>query len=131
MLPAHLAENIRRQVLYYLQSTFDFRDKEVNQAFEEFIEDPERGIFKGAWVQLRRPFRPAADSYKPPFDLTVPFHPFVHQSRAWRKLTSKNHKPEATLVTTGTGSGKTECLFNSTVKRTLGYTQREIVCSWY
>jgi DEAD/DEAH box helicase domain-containing protein len=109
MLPAHLAENIRRQVLYYLQSTFDFRDKEVNQAFEEFIEDPERGIFKGAWVQLRRPFRPAADSYKPPFDLTVPFHPFVHQSRAWRKLTSKNHIPEATLVTTGTGSGKTEC----------------------
>jgi DEAD/DEAH box helicase domain-containing protein len=109
MLPAHLAENIRRQVLYYLQSTFDFRDKEVNEAFEEFLEDPERGIFKGAWVQLRRPFRPAHEGYTLPFDLTVPFHPFVHQSRAWRRLTSKNHKPQATLVTTGTGSGKTEC----------------------
>jgi DEAD/DEAH box helicase domain-containing protein len=93
MLPAHLAENIRRQVLYYLQSTFDFRDKEVNDAFEKFLEDPERGIFKGAWVQLRRPFRPAHDGYTPHFDLTVPFHPFVHQSRAWRRLSSKNHKP--------------------------------------
>jgi DEAD/DEAH box helicase domain-containing protein len=109
MLPAHLAENLRRQVLYYLQSTFDFRDKGVNIAFEKFLEDPERGIFKGAWVQLRRPFRPAADGYKPPFDCTVPFHPFVHQSRAWRRLVSKNHKPQPTLVTTGTGSGKTEC----------------------
>lgn len=109
MLPAHLAENIRRQVLYYLQSTFDFRDKEVNDAFEKFLEDPERGIFKGAWVQLKRPFRPAHDSYTPPFDLKVPFHPFVHQIRAWRRLSSKNHNPEATLVTTGTGSGKTEC----------------------
>ena len=29
MLPAHLAENIRKQVLFYLQSTFDFRDKQV------------------------------------------------------------------------------------------------------
>jgi hypothetical protein len=25
MLPAHLAENVRKQVLYYLQLTFNFR----------------------------------------------------------------------------------------------------------
>ena len=39
MLPAHLAENVRKQVLYYLQSTFDFRDKAVEQAFQRFLED--------------------------------------------------------------------------------------------
>lgn len=114
MLPAHLAENIRSQVLYYLQSTFEFRDPQVSQAFERFLEDPERGVFKGPWVQLRRPFRPTSKpegggSYQPPFDITVPFYPFAHQSRAWRRLTSKNNHPQPTLITTGTGSGKTEC----------------------
>ncbi len=109
MLPAHLAENIRRQVLYYIESTFDFRDRQVEQAFETFLEDPEKGIFKGPWVQLRRPFRSVADTYTPPFDIGIPFRPFRHQSVAWRRLTSKDHTPQPTLVTTGTGSGKTEC----------------------
>ena len=47
MLPVHLAENIRQQVLFYLQSTFDFRDREVDAAFLRFLEDPESGLFKG------------------------------------------------------------------------------------
>jgi DEAD/DEAH box helicase domain-containing protein len=37
MLPAHLAENIRKRVLYYLQSTFTFRDPAVERAFEQFV----------------------------------------------------------------------------------------------
>ncbi len=41
MLPAHLAENIRKQVLYYLQSTFTFRDPAVERSFEQFLTDPE------------------------------------------------------------------------------------------
>ena len=53
MLPAHLAENIRKQVLFYLQSTFDFRDPAVDKAFERFLTDPETGLFKGPWSQLR------------------------------------------------------------------------------
>ena len=109
MLPAHLAENIRRQVLYYLQSTFDFRDGDATRAFEQFLLNPEQGIFKGPWIQLKRPFRPADDTYQHPFQLGVPFHPFKHQSRSWRRLHSRNQQPQPTLVTTGTGSGKTEC----------------------
>jgi DEAD/DEAH box helicase domain-containing protein len=31
MLPVHLADNIRKQVLYYLQSTFSFRDKRASR----------------------------------------------------------------------------------------------------
>jgi DEAD/DEAH box helicase domain-containing protein len=109
MLPAHLAENIHKQVLFYLQSTFDFRDKAVERAFERFLTDPENGLFKGPWVQLRRPFRPADPDEIIPFDFPVPFHPFKHQNRAWRRLTIKDQQPKPTLVTTGTGSGKTEC----------------------
>jgi len=46
MLPAHIAQNIRKQVEYYLQATFSFRDK---KAFSLFINDPENGMFKGPW----------------------------------------------------------------------------------
>jgi len=109
VLPAHIAQNIRRQILYYLQSTFSFRDKKADQAFQRFLEDPESGLFKGPWVQLKRPFRPAPAEVTLPFDLQVPFHPFLHQYRAWLRLTATNHTPKNTIVTTGTGSGKTEC----------------------
>ena len=36
------------------------------------------------------------------------FRPHLHQARAFDRLTSLNHQPQPTLVTTGTGSGKTE-----------------------
>lgn len=109
MLPAHLAENICKQVLFYLQSTFDFRDRQVERAFMRFLEDPDTGLFKGPWVQLRRPFRPAAADAKMPLDIRPPFHPFRHQWQSWMRLSSKGQKPQPTIVTTGTGSGKTEC----------------------
>jgi len=109
MLPAHLAENIRKQVLFYLQSTFTFRDPAVERAFEQFLTDPENGVFKGPWAQLKLPFRLAADGEVIPFEFSPGFLPFKHQARSWRRLNSKEQKPRPTLVTTGTGSGKTEC----------------------
>ncbi|MFO1429764.1 MAG: DEAD/DEAH box helicase [Candidatus Competibacteraceae bacterium] len=109
MLPATLAQDIKQQVLHYLEATFNFRIKEEEEALRRFIDDPDNGLFKGPWVQLRRPFRPATDSGERYFDLPVPFQPFRHQWLAWQRLTSKGHAPRSTLVTTGTGSGKTEC----------------------
>ena len=34
--------------------------------------------------------------------------PYLHQVQAWQRLNSKDRDPEPTLITTGTGSGKTE-----------------------
>ena len=109
MLPATLAQDIRQQVIHYLEATFNFRRRDEEAALRRFINDPENGLFKGSWVQIRRPFRPAADRGTRFFDLPAPFHPFRHQWLAWRRLTSKGQSPASTLVTTGTGSGKTEC----------------------
>lgn len=109
MLPASLAESIKKQVRHYLEATFEFSDEETSKAFSRFIEDPENGLFKGPWVSLKRPFRPAAISATPPFDLKVPFHPFQHQALAWERLSGKDKVPQSTIITTGTGSGKTEC----------------------
>ena len=88
---------------------FSFRDQRVEKAFAQFVEDLETGLFKGPWVQLRRPFRPAPEGAPIPFEINIPFHPFRHQWRAWTRLSSRDGKPQATIITTGTGSGKTEC----------------------
>ena len=109
MLPATLAHEVKKQVLHYLGATFNMRDPAAEQALQVFFNDPENGLFKGPWVQLKRPFRLAADSGSQFFELIVPFSPFRHQWQSWQRLSSKDNKPKHTVVTTGTGSGKTEC----------------------
>jgi DEAD/DEAH box helicase domain-containing protein len=109
MLPATLAQEVRRQVLHYLEATFHMRDTAVEAALRRFFLDPQNGLLKGPWLQARRPFRLASDSGADFFDIPIPFTPFRHQWRAWERLTSRANVPKHTLVTTGTGSGKTEC----------------------
>ncbi len=109
MLPATLAQDVKKQVRHYLEATFPMRKPEVESALGQFFNDPENGIFKGPWLQLKRPFRLATADGNQFFDLHVPFTPFKHQFEAWRRLTSKANSPKPTIVTTGTGSGKTEC----------------------
>ena len=79
MLPATIAQDIRQQVLHYLEATFNFRRHEEEDALRRFINDPENGLFKGPWLQVRRPFRAAADKGEQYFDLPIPFLPFRHQ----------------------------------------------------
>ncbi|MEH6628801.1 MAG: DEAD/DEAH box helicase [Motiliproteus sp.] len=109
MLPATLAQEVKKQVQHYLEATFPLRDADAETALARFMGDMDNGLFKGPWLQLRRPFRPAADKGEQFFDLTIPFTPFRHQWESWQRLTSKNNRPKPTIVTTGTGSGKTEC----------------------
>jgi DEAD/DEAH box helicase domain-containing protein len=109
MLPATLAHEVRKQVLHYLEATFNTRHRQVEEALRRFFDAPENGLFKGPWLSLRRPYRRADDNGQGFFDIPVPFAPFRHQWRAWQRLTSKGRKPKHTLVTSGTGSGKTEC----------------------
>lgn len=109
MLPATLAQEVKHQLLHYLEATFPMRNIANEHALERFFNDPVNGLFKGPWVQLRKPFRQASSSGEQFFDLTIPFTPFKHQWQSWHRLTSKDNHPKPTIVTTGTGSGKTEC----------------------
>ena len=111
MLPATIAADIQRQVLHYLEATFEFRDPEVQDALNRFLLDPQRGLFKGPWLQVRRPYRPASSPWQSPFGCSIAFHPFKHQDLSWKRLLSAGRTPQHTLVTTGTGSGKSECFF--------------------
>ncbi len=82
----------------------------METALLDFLQHEQTGLFKGPYVHVRLPFR-AADPAEPiPLDIRPSFTPYVHQLRAFQRLSARDgHAPQPTIITTGTGSGKTEC----------------------
>src|SRR4030042_5299723 len=110
MLPSVVVRQIELALLDYLRTTFRLQDHPLDQALFDFLRHPERGLFKGPYLDLTLPFRRASEGEDIPLDVRPEFTPYSHQLRAFQRLTSLgDHQPENTLVTTGTGSGKTEC----------------------
>ena len=115
MLPTTQAGDLRRGLSDYLATTFALTDGNAQSAIKEFLADPENGLFKGPYVRLRLPFETAEPGWRGCLDWYQGFEPYGHQARAFQRLSSKPldptnrfRRPEPTLVTTGTGSGKTE-----------------------
>ncbi|MFT4756580.1 MAG: DEAD/DEAH box helicase domain-containing protein, partial [Vicingaceae bacterium] len=114
MLPLLQANEIKRAVVDYLRSTFDFQDAALDQSFEDFLLNERKGMFKGPYMQLRLPFdKITTDGDKEALDKALfvkpPFEPYHHQFVSFLKLSTRNdHRPEPVILTTGTGSGKTE-----------------------
>lgn len=75
---------------------------------ERFLGDPETGIFRGPFLRIRTPFHPADDGGRAALEWQPSFTPWRHQAKAWQRLSTYKGTAEPTLVTTGTGSGKTE-----------------------
>jgi DEAD/DEAH box helicase domain-containing protein len=110
MLPLQQAYEVKHSIIEYLKATFRFKEKAVQQAFDEFTIHPTNGVFKGPYVSLKLPFVKAHDDEEVPLDIKPRFPPYDHQIKSFRRLHTKNdHVPQATLITTGTSSGKTEC----------------------
>jgi DEAD/DEAH box helicase domain-containing protein len=110
MLPAAVAEQTRATLLDYLRTTFNLRDRDLERALFDFLQDRSRGLFRGPYIDLRLPFRRAPADAHLPLEVAPAFAPYAHQLRAWERLSSaEGRAPASTLVTTGTGSGKTEC----------------------
>lgn len=64
-------------------------------------------VFHEPYVAVRLPFR-VYEGDKNLFEaIHQPFSPYVHQQRAFERLTGEDGR--STLIATGTGSGKTEC----------------------
>ena len=113
LLPTVQAEDIRTGLLDYLTTTFALSDPEARGSLTEFLGDSQSGIFKGPYVRLRLPFEPAGEGWEQSLDWHEGFPPYGHQAAAFERLSSANlsdtkTRPLPTLVTTGTGSGKTE-----------------------
>lgn len=109
MIPSIVARQSRETILDYLRTTFALADPEFERDLFEFL-DSEQGLFKGPFIDIRLPFRKADLGDRIPLDIKPAFTPYAHQLRAFQRLYAKDgHQPQNTLVTTGTGSGKTEC----------------------
>ncbi|MGP2438637.1 DEAD/DEAH box helicase [Streptomyces sp. JW3] len=110
MRPTLAAEQVRDSLSQYLSTTYALADESTRRALERFLGDPEDGIFRGPYLRIRTPFRAAEDDGWQRHLTWWPrgFRPHRHQAVAWQRLSTLNGPAEPTLVTTGTGSGKTE-----------------------
>jgi DEAD/DEAH box helicase domain-containing protein len=109
MIPATVARQVREALLSYLRTTFHLRDQGFEQRLLGFLTSEEQGLFRGPYLDLRLPFRTASEDEPLPLDVHPSYAPYAHQLRAWHRLGSRDQAPQSTLITTGTGSGKTEC----------------------
>lgn len=111
MFPAVVTSEVQRALVDYLRTTFRLADKELERALFRFLADEQTGMFRGPYLDVRLPFRKAPENWEAhsPLDFGPPFLPHAHQLRAFERLSARDQKPKSTLVTTGTGSGKTEC----------------------
>jgi hypothetical protein len=90
----------------YLTTTFGMAERQVRDGLETFLTHPEQGIFRGPYLRIRTPFRTAADAPRHLEWTPAGFTPWVHQVRAFQRLSTWNKEAQPTLMTTGTGSGK-------------------------
>ncbi|MCB8943976.1 MAG: DEAD/DEAH box helicase [Ardenticatenaceae bacterium] len=116
MIPLTLTDDVQRTLLGYLTTTFNFQDDDLEAALVAFLTQADGGMFQGPYMQLRLPFAKVGETAASTanggqyLDIAPPFTPYVHQVAAFARLTSKaGHEPQPTIITTGTGSGKTEC----------------------
>lgn len=113
LLPTVQAHRIRRSITDYLTTTFALADQDVREVLDAFLKHPTDGMFKGPYLRIRLPFRPADLDLPQALEWYAGPPPYGHQAAAFARLstwhpdgTTRRAKP--TLVTTGTGSGKTE-----------------------
>lgn len=130
LLPIVQAGNIRRGLVDFLTTTFALTDREAQDGLDRFLSDPETGMFKGPYVRLRLPFRPAADGWRDLLEWYEGFTPYGHQAATFARLASihdgRERSPLPTVVTTGTGSGKTEAFLHPILDHVLRARKRGI-----
>ncbi|MFE9975751.1 DEAD/DEAH box helicase [Streptomyces hirsutus] len=108
MKPTLAAAQLRGSLTQYLTTTYALADEDTRLALERFLGDPETGIFRGPYLRIRTPFHTADDRWRSALEWQPSFTPWRHQAKAWERLSTYKGAAEPTLVTTGTGSGKTE-----------------------
>jgi ATP-dependent helicase YprA (DUF1998 family) len=109
LIPSLLAEEIRGAVVEYLTTTFALADDGARDALTRLLTDSDGGMFRGPYLRVRTPYRPVPESWQSPLGWLPPgFRPYRHQAAAFARLSSVEREPDPVIVTTGTGSGKTE-----------------------
>ncbi|MDT3444486.1 DEAD/DEAH box helicase [Pseudofrankia sp. BMG5.37] len=110
MRPTLEARGLKESLLQYLSTTYALADEGAREALRRFLGDETSGMFRGPFLRIRTPFTLADGGWERHLEWRREgWTPYAHQAAAFERLSSANgHVPQPTLVTTGTGSGKTE-----------------------
>ena len=114
LIPTRASRHIADGLSEYVTTSFSLAEDLTSQQLREFLQDPHGGMFFGPYIKTRLPYAPAQQWKGILGWLPKGFTPYRHQAQAFERLASYSHasgmprRPEATLVVTGTGSGKTE-----------------------
>jgi DEAD/DEAH box helicase domain-containing protein len=109
VIPSVVATQLQDTLVDYILATLAFDDDTFATAFEAQLRGPD-GLFRGPYLRLGLPFQVAGPADHNPLTIRPDFLPYAHQLQSFRQLHSGGATPASnTLVTTGTGSGKTEC----------------------
>ena len=133
--PIAYTENVVRSFLRYQLTAYPFADPHLLSQMRKLLsldETRQSPLLKGPYVSLSRPFRQGAPvgslvaegllhphlGDRIPRDIT---HLYSHQERAIRAIS----EGRTTLVSTGTGSGKTECFLYPVISQCLALRDEE------
>lgn len=116
--PIKQSINIEKEFSKYIESTFEIRDPEYNSLFKKELSKMEKSLYKGPYLCSTLPFEPSF-SIQELINLGL-IHPnfiklggieknkdrklYYHQLESLKKI----ENGRSVVVTTGTGSGKTE-----------------------
>jgi len=106
MIPSVLSSQVRKGVEDFLKTTFPVSTPFFHGVMERFLGDGS-GVFKGPFLSIKLPYRTSSIGQDFFPGIPLPFAPYLHQERAFRRLSGE--QPASTIIATGTGSGKTEC----------------------
>jgi ATP-dependent helicase YprA (DUF1998 family)/SOS-response transcriptional repressor LexA len=127
--PIVFTEKVVRSFLRYQLTSYPFADERLHGQMRSLLsldETRHSPLLKGPFISLSRPFREGAavdalvaeGIFHPLMRQRIPSeisHVYAHQEQAIRAI----HGGRTTLVSTGTGSGKTECFLYPIVSRCL------------
>ena len=88
LLPTLQAAAVKQSLTAYLTTTFALTDADAQSALDDFLSHPEQGMFKGPYVRLRLPFRPADAGVAPEMAWTPEYTPYGHQAQVFARLVS-------------------------------------------
>ena len=119
--PAKAAEEIKKEYIGYISTTFHFRNQNLQK---KLVEELEETVSNGPFVEIKDSFKSGKTieelivkgtlsplfrdleknkNYKPKLPITRPL--YLHQEKAIEKIVAGKN----VVVSTGTGSGKTDC----------------------
>ncbi len=119
--PAHTADEIKKTYIGYINTTFHFRNQNLQR---KLIETLDKTVSKGPYIEIKDSFKSgksiqqliedgvlsnlfrdleSSKKYPPKIPISRPL--YLHQEKAVKKIVSGKN----VVVSTGTGSGKTNC----------------------